>query len=231
MSATAQINITNLNDGRSRGSITIERTFPAVLDGHMSLSEWETFCNDIDKIYAPLEGYRKSYSQKTMIGGVSFVIMQALLTYFLIIDSPNLSYYNGSPKRLIVVGVLTLLTFLIFPFSYGRLWNQCVEIEEEVKRVLSNESAKRSNVSFHYRAVPMLGKVIECVVSSVGVASGTSFPVKMPAFDSLALETGLGSNTTANKTIAQRLQELEEVKGMLSEQEYEKKKSAIIASL
>ena len=232
MSATAQINITNLNDGRSRGNINIERTFPAILDGHMSLSEWETFCNQVDKTIAPLEGYRRSFFQKRIIGGVLSLIMFGLLMYFVTQDTYAYAYNGGPPVKIIVVGVLFAMMSLIVPFSFRRLWKQCLELEEEVKRVLSNESAKRSNVSFHLRAVPMLGKVIECVVSSVsvGAGSGISFPAKVSAFDSLALETGLG-NTTANKTIAQRLQELEEVKGMLSEQEYERKKSEIIASL
>ncbi|GFH44345.1 hypothetical protein CTEN210_00819 [Chaetoceros tenuissimus] len=237
MSATAQINITNLNDGRSRGSITIERTFPAILDGHMSLSEWETFCNEVDKTIAPLGGYRRSFFQKRIIGGVLSLIMFGLLMYFVTKDTYSYAYNGGPPMRVIVVGVLFAMIGLIVPISFRRLWKQCLELEEEVKRVLSNESAKRSNVSFHLRAVPMLGKVIECVVSSasVGFASGISFPAPVSAFDSLALESGLAGSNTANingnKTIAQRLQELEEVKGMLSEQEYERKKSEIIASL
>lgn len=180
-----------------------------------------------------------------MIGGGLCLILLGVFAYLMAFKRRS---YDESypPKGAIAVGVLFFITSSIVSSSWHILNWQFQKLQQEMNRVLSVESAKISNVSFHIPPVPMgLGLSIQCVVSSASAASGGDpvpnsvggvFPVPVSAFDSLALESGIVGNNSANmskndKTTAQRLQELENVKGMLSKEEYETKKSEIIASL
>lgn len=92
-----------------------------------------------------------------------------------------------------------------------------------------------------YRPVQRSLYYIECVinntVSAATVPLGaevveTTFatPVAPSAFDTLAAETGVSAGH-GQKSAVERLQELEAVKGMLSEKEYNQKRSAILATL
>jgi len=128
------------------------------------------------------------------------------------------------------------------------------KVMEDVQRVLETESAKRSDLSFHMKTEQSLvvynssssssSRVrsqtyyyIEAQVTGATIPMGGNFPINSnivatpveSTFDSLAMNTGSGN--TEGKSAAQRLQELENVKHLLSENEYQNKKNSIIASL
>lgn len=218
--ATIEINNLNYDPGRTRPfalmrrRVNIQRTFPAILDGHMSQSEWESFCNEVDKTVAPLQNWRRHHTIRLVIGTLLPVLpLGGFLYYMLGFDD---SYYDldapWPPKQAIVFGVLLFFSSMLIPLSFRILYRQCEKLELEMRRVLSVESAKRSNVSFHLHDVPMVGKNIECEVSSATVSSGGTmfnnaaggvFPVPVPVavpvstFDSLAFEQGLMGNISA----------------------------------
>ncbi|GFH44346.1 predicted protein [Chaetoceros tenuissimus] len=199
---TTTIVIYNYNNRRARRNIKIERTFPEILHGHISNSEWETFCNKVDDIVLPLEAYRKNHYFRMTTIGVLFVIVCGVSVY--VTDQEI-----GGPIVEAVVGGIFVVVFLLFPWSFIRFRNQCKELEEELIRVLNSESAREntnSNVSFSLYENPLyVGKTIRCKVTSVSVDNPfiTTVPKKVSTFDSLHSETGLGTNASSvNKNVS-----------------------------
>lgn len=121
-----------------------------------------------------------------------------------------------------------------------RRYEVSFHLREEVYTTFEYHSGTEHR-SGGYRPVQRSLYYIECVinntVSAATVPLGaevveTSYatPVAPSAFDTLAAETGASAGY-GQKSAVERLQELEAVKGMLSENEYNQKRSAILATL
>lgn len=121
-----------------------------------------------------------------------------------------------------------------------RKYQVSFHLREEVYTTFVHHSGTEHR-SGGYRPVQSSLYYIECVINSTVsaatvplgaevVESTFATPVAPSAFDTLAVEAGV-STGYGQKSAVKRLEELEAVKGMMSENEYNQKKSAILATL
>ena len=135
--------------------------------------------------------------------------------------------------------------------------SQTTRIMENLQRVLNTESAKRSDVSFHIRTYQgiltgnhrnsggsnITTNYIECSVGSTVIPMGggnsnysndaastpvVAMPVFSSTFDNLASAPPATAPYSNGRSVAERLQELEGIRSLISTEEYSSKKKAIL---
>ena len=233
--------------------VTIDRNFPGILSDKMSNSEWLAFCNAIDKELAPL-GPMKRRMQMTMrlTGLVWIVILVAIfIVVFVGIRSAKplgFGWIYGS-------FAISVVPMLIQYRTLSAARAEASRIMGKMQSLLNAENDKRSGVSFHIRAENQYSvrssrggvsvvstSYIECSVGSTGIPMGggaaTGFTTSTPAvatpvfastFDNLMGGAPPASAPySSGRSVAERLQELEGIKALISAEEYSSKKKSIL---
>ena len=259
MSNSFRIEILGQRDASS--AVTVDRSLPSPLAQIYSSSEWTTFCDKINKALEPFEALKKKVLRMTMLsigfGFGMFAIAAATASISFGRGSFNMFPLFIVLGLLMVfvpaaVGCYTAKMATeqsnIIKADLQRVVNEESERRYEVSFHLREEvyttfeyHSGTEHRSGGYRPVQHSLYYIECVINSTVSAATvplgaevveTSYatPVAPSAFDTLAAETGASAGY-GQKSAVERLQELEAVKGMLSENEYNQKRSAILATL
>jgi len=228
-------------NGWCNGPQIIDRTFPGILSGKLSNLEWNAFCKQIDKAFEPTCAIMK-YSRCILAGFVVFGMMLIVLFPLIVVEYLSIS------------GPVYGICFMII---LGMLLAERMRIEREVVSILMAESNKRAEVSFHLRkeyistgsrknGTTMVQQYIECSVSTgtggdasmleqglvptatAVVASEVVAPPTTSIFSNLA---GSSAGAGSGPSTAQRLQDLEGIKALMCEEEYNGKKKDILDSI
>lgn len=242
-------------------AVTVDRSLPSPLAQIYSSSEWATFCDKINKALEPFEALKKKVRRMTMLSigfsigmfaiaaatiGISFgtggfkifplFIVLGLLMVFVPAAVGCYTAKMATEQSNIIKADLQR----VVNEESERRYEVSFHLREEVYTTFEYHSGTEHR-SGGYRPVQHSLYYIECVINSTVSAATvplgaevveTTFaaPVAPSAFDTLAAETG-ASTGYGKKSAVERLQELEAVKGMLSENEYNQKRSAILATL
>lgn len=133
----------------ANGDVTIDRAFPGLLDGFMSQFEWTTFCDRIDEALRPVSALKKKMRMYYCLYVLLFVGMSAAIP---ILATSDIAYNLVSSAAYVpILVVIFCVPMGLFYFLARRMTMKAKEILAGVQKVCDEESAKRSNVSFHIR--------------------------------------------------------------------------------
>jgi hypothetical protein len=219
--------------------IVIVREMPQQLSTYMSINEWNCFCDTVDTALEPVMEFKK----KLMGGFKSLgIIPFALLIIFIGISSTDI-LTPSDPGFVVMFLCWPVITFGLFYCFFKKVHAGAAKLKEELANACINENKKRQGVTFvpkervttHIRSNRKFSRTavsyIECTVPSTGITMGNA-PASKSMFDTMA--TGFGAAAPASsggRSAAERLQELEGIKALISEEDYNNKKDAILAQL
>ena len=217
--------------------IVIVREMPQQLSTYMSINEWNCFCDTVDTALEPIMEFKK----KLMGGFKSLgIIPFALLIIFIGISS---TAPPSDPGFVVMFLCWPVITFGLFHCFFKKVNAGAAKLKAELANACINENKKRQGVTFvpkervttHIRSNRKFSRTavsyIECTVPSTGITMGNA-PASKSMFDTMA--TGFGAAAPASsggRSAAERLQELEGIKALISEEDYNNKKDAILAQL
>jgi len=227
------------------GLIHIDRSMPGILHQHMGQSQWINFCDRVDSTLIELGPVRKKVRNALRISGIiSLVLFGTIAGVF----ASGVVFRAGSYYVFPILGVL----FAIVPtFIYCRM---IAPVMTKVRKTLSDleiicneESSKYSNLSFHLRderfytgrRSSVVINYIEVSIGSVSSAAGGSNPIGDPSANSSSsgafslfsqMATGAGVST-AGRNVAERLKDLEGIRSLITEEEYNQKKKEILSGI
>jgi len=242
----------------------IDRSFPGILSGKMSESEWTSFCNDVDKTLEPVGPIKGQImaKMKMLACGMfaSFAVIAGITATGALTNSVGFYIYP------VLFFSFPLGIFCVSKRAFASVAGELRKVMTDLEEVCERESARRHDVSFHVRAQTFGGggnnnrgrqiNYIECSVGNAGSGAGAvnameagqappvAYPVGDPdinvsasaapattsIFSSLALG-GSAQPTAPTISTATRLQELEGIKSLLTEEEYNTKKQDILNSI
>ena len=207
-------------------SNTLQRSMPAVMDGHFTSHQWTTFCEEIDEALTPVNKAARCSRIFNWIAIAAF--LGCFLSTFAVIGGVMTGAAFIAAFAINIVGSLTTK-------SYTNSRRQ--EAIAEMNRVCEDTSRLHPGLSFHPRKDTQLhgsGRRLRARMYyyiEVSVATSTSNSSSPPvALATYTPETFAiaGSQT---KTPAQRMEELETMRQFLSQEEYDRKKAEIVASV
>jgi hypothetical protein len=239
--------------------VSIDRSMPAMLSDRMSNHEWTAFCDRVDQALEPTQNIKRQlacYTGLSVAASIGIFIAIAVMGA----TGRIFSLYGGGFNPLyILLFVSFIVVPLTIPCHTIRATSQKIsKVYDDLRNVVNEESSKRSDISFHLKEEIMhMGyssssnrvntrtmNYIECCISSSssgghrmnGEGDGNYFPVSATVMPSM-LDTMSGGGSggagrmSAGKSTLARLQELEGIKALLTEEEYNQKKNAILASI
>eukprot|EP00557_Chaetoceros_sp_GSL56_P013016 CAMPEP_0176479432 /NCGR_PEP_ID=MMETSP0200_2-20121128/1739_1 /TAXON_ID=947934 /ORGANISM="Chaetoceros sp., Strain GSL56" /LENGTH=239 /DNA_ID=CAMNT_0017875481 /DNA_START=56 /DNA_END=772 /DNA_ORIENTATION=- len=219
--------------------ITIDRSMPAMLSDRMSNQEWIAFCDRVDQALEPTHTIKRRlacYTALSVAASFGIFIMIAILGATGSIVS---SYGGFNPLYIILFVSFIVVPVTIQCHTFRQTYRKIGKVYEDLRRVVNEESSKRSDISFHLKEEIHVGysttsrvqrttvNYIECCISLSGGQDGNynpmnatvASPVVIPSmFDTMS---GAGGRMSGKSTL-ERLQELEGIKAILSEEEYNK---------
>lgn len=235
----------------------IDRTMPAVLQGHMSLKDWTDFCDLYDKEVKAIASRAGQSVFPTMLLVLFFGVPFIPLIFSDSQESQHNPWGVSFPDAIAIGMFLMTGGLMAILCCFGVVASR--ESQKgfpTLKELCEETSSKHSNLSFHFKSKPPLG-------ASTGTSSDQVMPVynhwidiyitettsNYPSFPSyndpeiaIASTPMHGSanayvptvtmpSSEASCTGVGRLQELELMKYLLTEIEYAQKRSDIIASV
>ena len=233
---------------QGNGTQIIDRTFPGILSGKISDGEWNAFCEQIDKAVEPIGAMTKSMMKNVgILMAASFVGFGITAAIFTMTGDKGFIY-----GPVFFVTCVMTLPFYFFAQQARKMQAEGMKIEGEVVSILTAETNKRAEVSFHLRKDPYstgsgenrtsrVHSYIECSVGTgtggdasmmeqglVPTATAVVAPPTTSIFSSLA---GSSAGAGSGPSTAQRLQDLEGIKALISAEEYNAKKKEILDSI
>ena len=212
-------------------AVTIDRAMAPKLAATYSASDWNVFCEKVDKVLEPALAIKKRTRRMQLIG-LAFAILPSVA--FGIFSLFDIFFDLG-----IVIPIFFIIPAGLYCYTYKTMMRDISALKDELREVVNEESNKRSDVSFHLkdevntnaridkgyvsRTAPKIN-YIECVIESYSAA----VPMGGDVWNTIA---PVLSEFTGTKTTAERLQELDAAKPYMSEDEYNQKKAAILAAL
>ncbi len=222
--------------------VAIDRAMPASLTNHLSSTEWEFFCNQVDNALAPLQDIKDRIRRMMRWASISAFVMFFVIAGGMVLSATLI-------QSVVVIPILSMLGFIfVLPgfIMFCRFRSAVTDVNavfQDAQKVVEAESAKRSDVSFHMKAEQALAIYNSSSSGGARVSSQTYYHIEAQ-ITGASIPMGGYAPVTANvvnstfdtlnnggKTAAERLHELEGVKHLITEKEYKDKKDAIIASL
>lgn len=232
-------------DGQARGQclffnvsdITIDRRLPGALNSHMSASVWTQFCDKIDEALTSIGEIKRNLQKNAIIFAAVYILLCVAFFILTMVDT-NISLIFW----LLIGSAIGSVMVMVFCIKSQRVRAQLQEVEEDVKKLCITEGDKMPGVSFHLREeehlryssgssdtaagmyVSHVTQYIECSVSaspSMMELGSLATPVAMAAPEVF----------TTKMSAAERLSGLEDIKGMLTEKEYNSKRRAILREM
>lgn len=222
--------------------IVIERAMPAQLETYMSNGEWNSFCDQVDNALAPAMLFKQNTMARFKL---LCSIPLALMLAFVGVSSSGI-LTPSDPGFIVMFLIWPVVVFLVFKWLMSKTVRESNQIKADMGSAVDTENLKRSDVTFalkervliHYGHKGRRGRTaesyIECTVPSTGIPTGSaSAPTSI--FDSMGSALGGGgfapAPASSGRSVAERLQELEGIKALISEADYNNKKNEILASL
>jgi len=212
---------------------------PAPLETYMSNGEWNSFCDQVDNALAPAMAFKTNTMARFKL---LCTIPLALMLVFVGVSSSGL-LTPSDPGFIVMFLCWPVVVFLVFKWMMNKTVKESNQIKEDMAKACATENLKRSdvnfvlkermNVSYGYkgRRNRTAESYIACTVPSTGIPMGSA-PAPTSMFNSMATALGGGgAPATSGRSVAERLQELEGIKALISEEDYNNKKNAILASL
>ena len=248
MSTSCRIDFTGQQGGLCVSEpIRVSRVQPAPLSQHMSSTAWNSFCDQIDKALEPLDKI------KHIARIATFVFIAGFLCFMII---PFVSFATSDPWSGSSTGP-TFLLFLIGPLILmgGMVATQCFAASRgraamrEVEAVCEDISKQYSALSFHVRFEYFVYRRYggynsygnnHTTYHHGGTSTHTTNFIEVNIADVEARgDMGIASApplVTASvvggaERTAERLAELDNIRGMLSDEEYDRKRKEILDSL
>jgi len=248
MSIINTIRIEILGQKDINTQVVIDRAIPPLLANSMSSSEWDVLCNQVDNALSPIEEMRtivRGYQRMSVIfGGIFFVVLIGVgLSSFLLLSREM--RFLSAPITSVVL-ILGLVPTCAINAKIAKVVSGADDIMLDLQRTLEAESAKYSNKSFQIKKDQSIYTTtdngvrtqttyyIEAQLADASIPMGGSMPTTS-VFGSPGFNSGLGnygnSGGGSGLSAAQRLQELKGIKHLITEEEYQNKKDAILASV
>lgn len=240
-----------LGQGFTSQAVKIDRSFPGILADKMSNSAWLAFCDEVDTVLEPLTPMKQKVKRGLILTTVASIGLFAALA----IMGATGSVITSSGVSPVYIGFFIACAVVPMAFQCSTMrtvMSQTTRIMENLQRVLNTESAKRSDVSFHIRTERYYTgnhrnstgtNYIECSVGSTVIPMGggnsnysndaastpvVAMPVFSSTFDNLASAPPATAPYSNGRSVAERLQELEGIRSLISTEEYSSKKKAIL---
>jgi hypothetical protein len=253
MSNTSRIEIYGQGGACDRSKVEISHAMPAIVGGFIDPNDWEIFCNKLDVTLEPMQAV-KNIQLCLVIGGISTIVIffiWACVSYANLENNSSSNEYDSWWIYIVVIGGL-----LIFVPLFLKLYStqKTHAIKNALKRVCDEESSKYPQMTFQLRFETFLGfgkgnsknnvnartfNYLEVIVAMtampqkpvagqfMGVTQQVFTPViQVPSAQEGDVEVGGGS-----RSAAERLADLENIRGVLSAEQYEQKKQQILDSL
>jgi len=224
--------------------VQINRTFPAILNGHLSMHTWNEFCNRVDEALVPANKAKKRLGVGIkLFFGLSFTLVLVQILLISVDMGPSIPFLFFFAVAILMLS-FSCLTAKMACSTSGAF--------EEVKRVCTEMSNRYPDVSINVRDQFVGPYILTTGPSSdvhtitntrTGVSSmhyievsvSSSGDASEPTFNLSTMENGLnfnnGSGISSQKSIAQRLEELDKARLHLTDKEYLDKRQAILADL
>lgn len=240
-----------LGQGFTSQAVKIDRSFPGILADKMSNSAWLAFCDEVDTVLEPLTPMKQKVKRGLILTTVASIGLFAALA----IMGATGSVITSSGVSPVYIGFFIACAVVPMAFQCSTMrtvMSQTTRIMENLQRVLNTESAKRSDVSFHIRTERYYTgnhrnstgtNYIECSVGSTVIPMGggnsnysndaastpvVAMPVFSSTFENLASAPPATAPYSNGRSVAERLQELEGIRSLISTEEYSSKKKAIL---
>lgn len=240
-----------LGQGFTSQAVKIDRSFPGILADKMSNSAWLAFCDEVDTVLEPLTPMKQKVKRRLILTTVASIGLFAALA----IMGATGSVITSSGVSPVFIGFFIACAVVPMAFQCSTMrtvMSQTTRIMENLQRVLNTESAKRSDVSFHIRTERYYTgnhrnstgtNYIECSVGSTVIPMGggnsnysndaastpvVAMPVFSSTFENLASAPPATAPYSNGRSVAERLQELEGIRSLISTEEYSSKKKAIL---
>jgi len=248
MSSSCRIDFTGQQGGLCVSEpVRLSRTQPAALSHQMSTTAWNSFCDQIDAALEPLDKVKHIARVGTFVFFAGFLCFMVLPFVSFATTDP---WSGGSSSP-------TFLLFLIGPLilMVGMMGTQCWAASRgraamrEVETVCEDISKQYSALSFHIRFEYIVYRRYGGYYAGNnynhhhhrGTSTHTTNYIEVNIADVESRgDMGIASApplVTASlvggteKSAAERLSELDNIRGMLSEDEYERKRKEILDSL
>lgn len=232
----------NLRSGNySTSSFGIDPTMPAILRvGRVQETEWKVFCDAINEKLKPLNRLRRMSQIATVCFCISFV---AVMTIFGVTFTSSMNKSEKNYYYLLFIVPLLMILGLVGWSVYVSKKTQ--EAYKGIRDVCAEASQKQSSVSYHFRDDVVIGAFsgtnsssttyrnvyIEVSISDQPVDQPHSYATGYPSATTAATPFPYISSNTTGEAPAARLQKLENMKHLLSTQEYEDKRAEILMSV
>jgi hypothetical protein len=234
-------------DGQARGQclffnvsdITIDRRLPGALNSHMSASVWTQFCDKIDEALTSIGEIKRNLQKNAIIFAAVYILLCVAFFILTMVDT-NISLIFW----LLIGSAIGSVMVMVFCIKSQRVRAQLQEVEEDVKKLCITEGDKMPGVSFHLREEEHLryssGSTDGSVVAGMYVSHVTQYiecsvsaSPSMMELGSLATPVAMAAPEvfTTKMSAAERLSGLEDIKGMLTEKEYNSKRRAILREM
>jgi len=179
----------------------IDRVRPSIMDPYMQDYEWNKFCDDIDEAMLPMLRSRHSS-----------ILVFLLTVVFILIGLSTTDIIDIPMGMTMLIPMSMVFCFVCVAFCQYRQTNQ---ISTEVTRICKEASDLQPRLSF------VTTKYIEVMVNgTVDAVQPTAYLVNE---DTYMGETG--------QTPQERLANLEKIRNVISREEYDQKRSDILASV
>eukprot|EP00562_Extubocellulus_spinifer_P010824 CAMPEP_0178497212 /NCGR_PEP_ID=MMETSP0696-20121128/14559_1 /TAXON_ID=265572 /ORGANISM="Extubocellulus spinifer, Strain CCMP396" /LENGTH=249 /DNA_ID=CAMNT_0020125605 /DNA_START=14 /DNA_END=763 /DNA_ORIENTATION=+ len=229
--------------------IRISRVQPAAMANYMSSAAWTSFCDKVDDALKPLDQVRR-------ISRLTFVAFFALFLVFMILPILTISSDPSSGMNFpfigFIIGPLLLMAGMIGMQCYAK--QKSTNALKGLEAVCEDISKQYSQLSFHVRFDYILYVVKAADITAIstivnnGPHTMTTNYIEVSVADVEAASAvptygdgGLGAPSapplvTASlageeKSAAERLRDLDEIRGMLSQEEYDRKRKEILDSV
>lgn len=250
--------------------VTVARAMPAILEGRLSSSQWNKFCDDLDTALKPAAKMRKIMLGGMIVLPILFIVFGAASFITFVIQSQN-SFddfpNNGGSPNVLGSFIFLIIGAVVMFAGFGIL--MCVAVKSRnsisagMRKVCDETSARHPGVSFHVRYESRLWssggygyyddgyghhhhhnnvhvsttEYIEVYVADAATNNNLQVPLvtatvapSVPPKTYYDPEAALGSGEQ-KKTPAERMRELEQMKGLLSDEEYQRKRAEIMSDV
>lgn len=179
-------------NGAGDGPITIDRSFPGLLSGAMSESEWTSFCDKIDETLAPTNSLRQQALRLLLSLLLTMVIV--IFIYSLITSIGfSIGFRSSSGILYVMYNVFWFIGIvIILVVNYRRVlpvFQKLQQNKNDFEQICKDETKKRPNVLFHVKdELLSIGSgenrtsiyYIECTVRTMGLGRHTGSQAPPP---------------------------------------------------
>jgi len=228
---SARIDLTHGGGTFGRG---IDRAKPSILNPYMQDHEWEAFCDDID---AAMESVAKAMKCAMIFFGMTFA---TFCLVFLI------TFVVGFLLRSFITGAFFVLPVVSMFLAIGSILNAAAKSSKalgDMNRICKEASDRHPSLTFRVRyeryhygySFRTSGRRHPRTQTDHYIEVSVAEEAVVPTVQAVVLPTEPISASAVEEGTAQtaqeRMNDLESVKHLLSDEEYERKRAEIIASI